>query len=131
MSDNPYKVGYKKPPKHSQFRKGASGNRKGRPKGKRNMATVLTEILEEEIVIKEAGVRKRVTKLEAALKQMANKAALGDLLAARQLIALVRSAEERAVEPPRKQLSEDDLKIMRRVLQRQGSCLKGETGDDQ
>src|ERR1700730_5439368 len=110
MSDNSYNVGFGKPPKHSQFRKGISGNRKGRPKGKRNMATVLTEILEEEILIKEGGVRKRGTKLEAALKQLANKAASGDLVAARHLIALARSAEERAVEPPRKQLSEDDLK---------------------
>jgi hypothetical protein len=131
MSGNSYNVGFGKPPKHSRFRKGVSGNLKGRPKGKRNIATVLTEILEEEIVIKEGGARKRVTKLEAALKQLANMAALGDLGAARQLIALVRSAEEHAVEPPRKQLSEDDLKIMQRVLQRQGSCVKGETGDDQ
>ncbi len=131
MRNNSYNVGYGKPPKRSQFHKGVSGNRKGRPKGKRNMATVLTEILEEEIVIKEGGVRKRVTKLEAALKQLANKAASGDLIASRQLIALVRSAEERAVDAPRKQLNADDLEIMQRVLQRQGGCVKGETDDDQ
>jgi hypothetical protein len=130
MSDNSYNVGYGKPPKHSRFRKGVSGNQKGRPKGKRNIATVLTAILGEEIVINEGGVRKRVTKLEAALKQLVNKAALGDLVAARQLIALVCSAEERTAEPPRKQLSRDDLKIMRRVLQRQGSRDIGETDDD-
>lgn len=126
-----YNVGYGKPPKRSQFPKGVSGNRNGRPKGKRNIATVLTDILEEEIVINEGGVRKRVTKLKAALKQLANKAALGDLVAARQLIALVRSAEERVVEPPTKQLSDDDLKIMRRVLQRLSGGADGETRDDQ
>jgi uncharacterized membrane protein len=130
VSDNSYDVGYKKPPKRGQFRKGISGNRKGRPKGKRNMATVLREILEEKIVITEGGVRKMVTKLEAVLKQLANKAASGELVAARQLIALVRSAEEHAVEPPKKQLSEDDLKIMQRVLQRKGGCEEGETGED-
>ena len=130
MSDA-YNVGYGKPPKHSRFRKGVSGNRKGRPKGKRNIATVMAEILEETIVINDGGVRKRVTKLEAALKQMANKAVAGDLLAARQLIALVRSAEERAVEQPSKRLGEDDLKIMQRVLQRQGSCDAGGADEDQ
>jgi hypothetical protein len=130
MSDNSYDVGYRKPPTNSRFRKGISGNRKGRPKGKRNFTTVLTEILEEEIVITERGVRKKVTKLEAALKQLANKAARGDLVAARQLIGLIRSAEERAVAPLRKELSTDDLKIMERVLQRQRSCESGEADDD-
>lgn len=131
MSDGPYNVGYGKPPRHSRFRKGVSGNRKGRPKGRRNIATVLAEILEEEIVITERGVRKKVTKLEAALKQLINKAASGDLIALRHLLGLVRSAEERPVEQPGKQLSEDDLKIMQRVLQRQGNCKAREAHEDQ
>lgn len=130
MIDKPYAVGYGKPPKHSRFRKGISGNRKGRPKARRNFATVLAKILEETIVINDNGVRKTVTKLDAALKQLVNKAASGDLIALRQLTALARSAEEHAIEPPTKQLSDVDLKIMKRVLQRQGRCVKGEKGED-
>ena len=130
MIDRPYDVGYGKPPRRSRFRKGVSGNRKGRPKGKRNFATVLAETLEEKTVVNENGVRKTVTKLEAALKQLANKAASGDLVALRQLTALARSVEERPIEPPRKQLSEDDFKIMNRVLQRKGSCEAGGTDED-
>lgn len=122
MIDKGYAVGYGRPPKQSRFRQGVSGNRKGRPKGKRNFTTVLKEILEDTIVIEENGKRKLVTKYEAALKQLVDQATSGDLVALRQLFALVRSAEERAVEPPRKQLSEDDLKIMQRVLERQGNC---------
>jgi uncharacterized membrane protein len=129
--DSSAEIGYGKPPKRSRFQKGVSGNPKGRPKGKRNFATVLAEALEEEIVINENGVPKTVTKLEAAVKQLVNKATFGDLIAARQLIALVRSAEERAVESPRKQLSEDDLKIMERVLHRQGNCKTGEADGDE
>jgi hypothetical protein len=68
MIDKPYNVGYGKPPRRSRFRKGVSGNRKGRPKGKRNIATVLTEILEEEIEITEGGVRKTVTKLDCGFE---------------------------------------------------------------
>jgi hypothetical protein len=128
--DHTYDLGYKRPPKHSRFRKGVSGNPRGRPKGKRNFATVLKEILEEKVVINEGRARKTVTKLEAALKQLANKAASGDLVAARQLIALVRSAEQGAVEPPSNQLREDDLKIMQRVLRRQGSGKAGGTSED-
>jgi hypothetical protein len=129
MIDKPWAVGYGNPPKHSRFRQGVSGNRKGRPKGKRNFTTVLKEILEEKIVVEENGKRKTLTKYEAALKQLVDQATSGDLVALRQLIALVRSAEERAVEPPSKQLSEDDLKIMEQVLRRQRSC-ESEADDD-
>jgi hypothetical protein len=128
--DNSYDVGYGKPPKHSRFRKGVSGNRRGRPKGKHNIATVLTEVLEEKIVISENGVRRRVTKLEAALIKLANQAASGDPVALRLLTALVRSVDERVVEPATKQLSQDDLQIMKRVLQRQGRAAEGETNED-
>lgn len=46
-----YEVGYGKPPKHTRYRKGASGNPAGRPKGQRNLATILAHALEEQIVI--------------------------------------------------------------------------------
>jgi hypothetical protein len=123
-------IGYGRPPKRTRFQKGLSGNPKGRPRGKRNFATVLAETLRQEMVIKENGVRKTVTKLEAALIKLANRAASGDLNATRLLIALVRSAEERAIEPPTKELSETDRKIMQRVLQRQSKCVGGENGED-
>ena len=102
MSDKPYEVGFGKPPKRSRFRKGISGNRKGRPKRKRNFATLLKQTLEETIKVSEGRVRKTVTELEATLKQLVDKAASGDLVAARQLIALVRSADESATEPASK-----------------------------
>lgn len=73
--NNSYDVGYRKPPKRSRFQQGSSGNPRGRPRGKRNIATVLTEVLEEKIVITDGGVRKRVTKLEAALVRLVDKAA--------------------------------------------------------
>ena len=86
-------VGYGKPPKDSRFKKGASGNPKGRPKGSRNVAAVFAKTLREKVVINEHGQRKIVTKLEAALKQMVNKAASGDLRAFHQLVDLARDAE--------------------------------------
>src|SRR5436190_1415506 len=72
-------VGYRKPPTHSRFKKGKSGNPNGRPKGTVNFATVLLKTLREKVVIKENGRRTVITKLEASVKQLVNKAASGRL----------------------------------------------------
>lgn len=50
--DDDYEVGYKKPPKHSQFKKGQSGNSKGRPKGSKNANTLIHEIANEVITVR-------------------------------------------------------------------------------
>ena len=81
MSDN-YEIGHGKPPKDTRFKKGQSGNPKGRPKGAKNTATVLAEELAEMIDITEGGVKKRVSKREAIIKSLVAKAAKGDLKAA-------------------------------------------------
>jgi hypothetical protein len=75
------KVGYGNPPKHTQFEKGKSGNPEGRPKGSRNFATVLQDELKRRVPVTEDGKRKKITKREATAKQLANKAASGDLKA--------------------------------------------------
>ena len=89
----PNEVGYGKPPEATRFKKGVSGNPKGRPRGGLNVATVFVRTLRERVTINESGRRKTVTKLEAALKQLINKAASGDLRALRQLVELARDAE--------------------------------------
>jgi Family of unknown function (DUF5681) len=86
-------VGYGRPPEATRFRKGTSGNPKGRPRGSLNVATLFIKTLRERVVINENGQRKKVTKLEAALKQLVNKSATGDLRAMRQLVELAREAE--------------------------------------
>lgn len=93
------KVGYGKPPKASQFKKGQSGNPKGRPKGNPDFSTSLQKALRETVVINEKGRRKTISKLEAVLKQLANKVASGDLRALRQLAALLRALEKHPGKP--------------------------------
>jgi uncharacterized protein DUF5681 len=129
--DNTYDVGFGKPPKASQFRKGSSGNPKGRPKGRRNLATVLERTLQEKVVINENGVRRTVTKLEAAVKQLVNMAASGDLVAMRQLSALAGSAEEERVTPPTRQLDQNDQRVMENVLKRFKKYANGEDNENQ
>jgi Family of unknown function (DUF5681) len=114
-----YEVGFGKPPKHTRFRKGISGNPRGKPKGTRNLATILERTLREKVVINENGTRKTITKLEAALKQLVNKAASGDLAAMRQLSALAASAQiEAAAAQKESGMVEADQKIMNRLLER-------------
>lgn len=113
-------VGFGRPPEATRFKKGISGNPKGRPKGSLNVATLFTRTLREKVVINEHGQRKKVTKLEAALKQLVNKAASGDLRALAQSVALAKDAEAaqsaRATAEP--EIAELDREVMEGILKR-------------
>ena len=113
-------IGYCKPPERTRFKKGQSGNPQGRPKGVLNMATVLELALRERVVINENGRRKKITKLEASAKQLSNKAASGDLKALQLISALLRSAEDRAVQAPISEFpfEEADEKVFVGILER-------------
>jgi len=95
-----YAVGYGKPPRHTGFQKGRSGNPKGRPKGSKNLATLLGEALDEKVMLTEDGRRRRVTKRELVIKQLVNKSASADLRAIKQLTDIVQGVERRAGAAP-------------------------------
>ena len=76
--DSDYPVGYGRPPRDTRFKKGSSGNPKGRPRGSKNATTLLKEALNEQVVITENGRRRTITKKEAIVTQIVNKAASGD-----------------------------------------------------
>ena len=66
-----YEVGYKRPPSHTRFEKGRSGNPRGRPKGTLNLATDLAEELGEMIEVRENGAVRRISKQRAMVKSLA------------------------------------------------------------
>lgn len=86
-----YDIGYGRPPVHSRFRPGQSGNSKGRPKGKKNLASELLEVLTMPVPIRENGTEKTMPAIAAALKVTLQKALKGD---PRSLETLMRLGRE-------------------------------------
>jgi Family of unknown function (DUF5681) len=99
----PYEVGYGKPPVEKQFKPGQSGNPKGRPPGDPyDMRMLLRGILEQRVTIKEKNGRLHtITKTEAAIMQMTNDAAKGDLAALKQLLAVLQLVYGKDLPPQR------------------------------
>jgi hypothetical protein len=113
-------VGFCRPPQATRFKKGVSGNPKGRPKHSLNVATAFIKASREKVIINEGGKRKTVTKLEAALKQLVNKAASGDTRALRQLVELAREAEAKQQASPGQEpvLTDLDQEVLEGILKR-------------
>jgi hypothetical protein len=120
-----YAVGYGKPPVHTRFQKGKSGNPKGRPRGMRNMSTLLSTALNASIVVVANGRRKKITKREAIVTQLVNKSAAADLKATQIVLAMLRDLECQADDPGETTVfAEADQEIIRRIQAR----LRNEKG---
>jgi hypothetical protein len=79
MPDLTYPVGYARPPEHSQFKKGQSGNSNGRPKGSRNWSTVFAEELARPIVRIIDGNQTTITVLDALIRDAVDRAVSGSM----------------------------------------------------
>lgn len=91
--DGEYQVGYGRPPQHTRFQKGRSGNPKGRPSGSKNTSTLLQQELNHTVLVTENGKRKKITKRQAIVKQWVHKAASGDPRALKLLLDETRLTE--------------------------------------
>ena len=85
-----YKIGYKRPPATNQFKKGQSGNPKGRPKGSRNFLTLLDKELNQSITVNENGRKKKITRLQAIAKRVVAEALQGNPRGLINLITIFR-----------------------------------------
>lgn len=85
-----YEVGYRRPPKKSRFKKGVSGNPRGRPKGSNNFLTLLGQELEKPITINEDGKKKNITRMQAIVMRMVAGALQGEQKSVLSLIEILR-----------------------------------------
>ncbi|HEY3778171.1 MAG TPA: DUF5681 domain-containing protein [Rhizomicrobium sp.] len=89
-------VGYKQTPKDTRWKKGQSGNPKGRPPGYRNLAAALTAILHEDVNVDVDGEERRMTRLEAVTRKLVDEAAAGDPRLIKELLAEIHKNEAKA-----------------------------------
>ena len=93
-TEREYAANYRKPPLHTRFKKGQSGNPRGRPA--KNLPALLAAALNEKVTVTENGKRRQVTKREAVIAQLVNKSASAELRATKMLIDMLRDIEKRA-----------------------------------
>jgi Family of unknown function (DUF5681) len=86
-----YKVGYGKPPKPSRFKPGSSGNVKGRPKGSKNLKTLIRRAMTATISIREGSSSRRVSKIEGIVLRQIQSALKGD---DRSAMAVIKMATQ-------------------------------------
>ena len=112
------------PPKHTQFRKGISGNPKGRPKGSKNLSTLMMEAARDQVSATIGGKTRKISKIQATTMQLATKAAGGDHAAMGKFLDWIDEIETRAaaVKPAQFPLSEVDVEVLRAAYQRMKQC---------
>ena len=113
-----YPANYRKPPLHTRFKKGQSGNPRGRPK--KNLAALLVAALNEKVTATVDGKRKQVTKKEAVITQLVNKSASAELRATKMLIEMIRDIEKKAEPSPaeRSPFTPTDKEVVQQLIAR-------------
>ena len=90
------KSGHRNPPTHSRFKKGVSGNPKGRPPKRRErqlVGEIVSEVQNTPTAYREGGRTKLATRFELLLKRLVNSALEGDARSAADLFAHRAQAE--------------------------------------
>ena len=113
MTDKDNSVGYKRPPRHTRFKKGKSGNPRGRPGGSLNLGSKLEKAASALVTVTESGKRKTLSKVDVALRRLVNNAAEGDRQALKLLVQLLQTSgdESKAETPPIIVITETDARL--------------------
>ena len=115
-----FKVGPGRPPLHTRFKKGQSGNPGGR--SKKNLSALLADALNEPVFLTIDGERRKITKREAVVHQLVDKSTSADLRATKMLFDMMKDVEHKAgvASPPPepRRLSEPDKEVVQLFVER-------------
>ncbi|GEP06686.1 DUF5681 domain-containing protein [Methylobacterium oxalidis] len=126
-----YEVGYGKPPRHTRFKPGQSGNPKGRSKGARNVKAILGEELFRSVSIVEGGKRRNVPVFALIVRQSLARAAKGEMRALSALAPYIQRAGLMEVEDGPEPVAQLPLSADEQaLLQEFFAGLKAESADD-
>lgn len=81
-----YRVGKGRPPLATRWKPGQSGNLRGRPKGTKNLTTILEQALSQKLQVRDKGKTRQISALEAIARRLVHDAVKGDLKAIKLLL---------------------------------------------
>ena len=117
-----YTIGYRKPPRHSQFRKGQSGNPGGRRRSlAANAHSALASVLARRVTVAGEEGEARMSQLEALMADLVKKARGGDTRCMK--LVLDRLSELEASGPAQRALESLSHKAAREEERGQGGEL--------
>ncbi len=118
LTQLPYEEGYGSPPERTKFKKGHSGNRKGRPKGRKNFQTEFSEELSQKVTITENGKKLTVSKQRALIKKWFQLAVSGNTRALDAIHKLIEKYGKQSTsdETEVPKLSQEDKDILDELM---------------
>lgn len=130
MNERPYDVGYGRPPRRSRFKKGRSGNPRGREKGRQNYRTEFLRELGEKVTVTENGLPRKLSKQTLTIKRMVADAIKGDSKARDHVLRLMSQIDalESTVQPATTATAAEDAEIMARFKARLIEEIKAQKG---
>lgn len=116
-------VGYGRPPVHTRFKPGKSGNPKGRPRNTRNLRTIIQDVLTTKIVLRQGQGKRSISKLEGIVLRQVENALKGDDKAA--LATLKMAAQVGLLEGPESDIEAAALSVSEKEMVEELLSSKG------
>ena len=131
-----YEFGYGKTPVETRFKKGQSGNPRGRPKSSKSRRAVIDEVLDTKVLVTIGGKRRRVTKWHLIVETAVNEAVVSKNFKLLEILGVFKEVEEKREYPltftldldsrrPANDWSDDDFDYTQPQLKPGGSTAPG------